>query len=292
MANSTATTTKTTTALAVPERLLSEQLADADHGHTPLGYFRRRTTSVADATAAVEYEAVRESVAAQFPVVAAFLADHETPREHRAPAGRKVAHIEETTLDEGVPMMYREFDDRVRMAYDPNQINRDEARDQLHLRVQCDEARKPVEAPVGNLNAILAALPTLVPQAMQATISAYTPELAAKVAQAVADELRKTQQASPALPEPDEDDYPLDPAAESYTVTCTGSSRALISAEIFTSDDAEHPGSVLSVYPEQGCGDDLDVAGADQLIADLERFIPRLRALRNHLAALNAEAAR
>lgn len=81
---------------------------------------------------------------------------------------------------------------------------------------------------------------------------------------------------------------PLDPAADLYTVTAPGTDGALIGAEILHLDDPKPggPAAVLAVYSEQGADADLDVTGADKLIADLEEFLPRLRALRNHLATL------
>ena len=265
------------TALAIPEPPLGELLADADHGHTPYGRALRATTSVSRATEAAEHEAVCCSVDEQFPAVAAFLADGEKPRAHTEHPARKVAHIEETELDEGVPMMFREFPDKVRMAFDPKQIGRDEASALLHLRVECDEApfadadeaRQHEEAPVGTVGPVLAAIP-----------------------EAITADLCKEWGVPLEAAEADEEDYPLDPAAESYAVTCAGASGALITAEVYSSDDPERPGSVIAVYPEQGAGDDLDVAGADKLIADLEQFLPRLRALRDHLATLTAEATR
>ncbi|MGW3626461.1 DUF6907 domain-containing protein [Streptomyces sp. NPDC000880] len=81
---------------------------------------------------------------------------------------------------------------------------------------------------------------------------------------------------------------PLDPAAEKYSVTAAGANGALINAEIYQSDDPDRPHSKITVYPQAACDSDLDVAGADKLIADLEQFIPRLRAMRNHLATVEA----
>lgn len=90
---------------------------------------------------------------------------------------------------------------------------------------------------------------------------------------------------APSLPVAfDKEAWPLDPAAETYSVTLPEGRGALISAEIYESDDPDRPKTYLAVYPGPGSGDDLDVAGADKLIADLEQFLPRLRALRNHLA--------
>lgn len=84
---------------------------------------------------------------------------------------------------------------------------------------------------------------------------------------------------------------PLEPAAECYSVTATGAAGALLSAEIFHSDDTDNPRSVIAVWSQPRADDELDVAGADQLLADLEQFIPQLRALRNHLASVTPDAA-
>ncbi|MGW0938843.1 hypothetical protein [Streptomyces sp. NPDC002666] len=84
---------------------------------------------------------------------------------------------------------------------------------------------------------------------------------------------------------------PLKPAAECYSVTAPGATGALLSAEIFRSDDADNPRTTIAVWSQPRADDDLDVAGADQLLADLEQFIPRLRALRNHLASVTGAAA-
>ncbi|MET8658185.1 DUF6907 domain-containing protein [Streptomyces griseus] len=72
------------------------------------------------------------------------------------------------------------------------------------------------------------------------------------------------------------------------TVAAPGTDGALIGAEILHLDDPAPGGPIahLAVYSEQGADADLDVTGADKLIADLETFLPQLRALRNHLAAI------
>ncbi|MET9050105.1 hypothetical protein ABZW50_03000 [Streptomyces bacillaris] len=84
---------------------------------------------------------------------------------------------------------------------------------------------------------------------------------------------------------------PIAPGDELYTVAAPGTGGALIGAEILHLDDPRPggPAAVLAVYSEQGADADLDVTGADRLIADLEEFLPRLRALRNHLAQLTAD---
>lgn len=84
------------------------------------------------------------------------------------------------------------------------------------------------------------------------------------------------------------DSRKLDPAAELYTVAAPGTDGALIGAEIYRLDDPQPGGPIahLAIFSEQGADADLDVAGADQLIADLEEFLPRLRVLRDHLAQL------
>ncbi|MEU3000220.1 hypothetical protein ABZ684_22075 [Streptomyces sp. NPDC006995] len=106
-------------------------------------------------------------------------------------------------------------------------------------------------------------------------------------------ELRRHLDAVAALADIVGGQAPLDPAADLYTVTAPGTDGALIGAEILHLDDPK-PGSPvahLAVYSEQGADADLDVAGADKLIADLESFLPRLRALRNHLATLTPDGA-
>lgn len=69
---------------------------------------------------------------------------------------------------------------------------------------------------------------------------------------------------------------PLEPGTETYSVTAAGASGALISAEVYHLDDPQ-PGSPtarLAVFAQPSADADLDVAGADQLIADLEEFLP------------------
>lgn len=72
-------------------------------------------------------------------------------------------------------------------------------------------------------------------------------------------------------------------------VTAPGSSDRLIEAELFTSD-ADVPRPVLAVFTghEVGGSVELDVAGADELIEQFEVFVPRLRVLRDQLAAVEA----
>ncbi|WP_137235189.1 hypothetical protein [Streptomyces sp. BPSDS2] len=83
---------------------------------------------------------------------------------------------------------------------------------------------------------------------------------------------------------------PLDPGAETYSVTAAGASGAIISSEIYRLDDPKRgePAARIAVFGQPGADADLDVAGADQLTAELEKFLPRLRAQRNHLAALTS----
>lgn len=104
-------------------------------------------------------------------------------------------------------------------------------------------------------------------------------------------ELRAHLENVEALADQIEGQAPLEPAAECYSVTAPGASGALLSAEIFRSDDEENPRTAIAVWSQPRADDDLDVAGADQLLADLEQFIPRLRALRNHLASVTTAAA-
>lgn len=81
---------------------------------------------------------------------------------------------------------------------------------------------------------------------------------------------------------------PLEPAAECYSVTAPGAKNAIISAEIYHLDDPQpgDPTARIAVFGQPGADADLDVAGADRLTADLEEFLPRLRAQRDHLATI------
>ncbi|MEU5133404.1 DUF6907 domain-containing protein [Streptomyces californicus] len=81
---------------------------------------------------------------------------------------------------------------------------------------------------------------------------------------------------------------PLEPAAECYSVTATGAKGALLSSEIYHLDNPKpgEPAARIAVFGQPEADADLDVAGADQLAADLAQFLPRLRAQRNHLAAI------
>ncbi|MET9704749.1 DUF6907 domain-containing protein [Streptomyces griseus] len=81
---------------------------------------------------------------------------------------------------------------------------------------------------------------------------------------------------------------PLEPGAETYSVSAAGATGDLISSEIYHLDDPKpgEPAARLAVFGQPGADADLDVAGADRLTADLEEFLPRLRAQRNHLAAI------
>ncbi|MGW6627453.1 hypothetical protein ACWGBN_06325 [Streptomyces anulatus] len=80
----------------------------------------------------------------------------------------------------------------------------------------------------------------------------------------------------------------LEPGTETYSVTATSASGALISAEVYHLDDPQPggPAARIAVFAQPSADADLDVVGADKLIADLEEFLPRLRVLRNHLAQL------
>ncbi|MFI6861754.1 hypothetical protein ACIBKZ_17960 [Streptomyces sp. NPDC050421] len=103
-------------------------------------------------------------------------------------------------------------------------------------------------------------------------------------------ELRVHLEGVAALADQGDGRAPLEPATECYSVTAAGAAGALLSAEIFRSDDADDPRTTIAVWSQPRADDELDVAGADQLLADLEQFIPRLRALRNHLASVTTAA--
>ncbi|WP_432008889.1 DUF6907 domain-containing protein [Streptomyces bacillaris] len=81
---------------------------------------------------------------------------------------------------------------------------------------------------------------------------------------------------------------PLEPGTECYLATAAGARGALISSEIYHLDDPKpgEPAARLAVFGQPEADADLDVAGADQLITNLEQYLPRLRAQRNHLAAI------
>ncbi|MFF0506846.1 DUF6907 domain-containing protein [Streptomyces fimicarius] len=81
---------------------------------------------------------------------------------------------------------------------------------------------------------------------------------------------------------------PLEPGAECYSVTAPGGEGALISSEVCEIVDPASggPSHRITVFPEPWMDLELDVAGADQLVADLEQYLPRLRAQRNHLATI------
>ncbi|MFD7746739.1 DUF6907 domain-containing protein [Streptomyces sp. NPDC059698] len=81
---------------------------------------------------------------------------------------------------------------------------------------------------------------------------------------------------------------PLEPGTECYSVTAFGTNGALISSEVYRLDDPQpgEPAARIAVFGQPEADADLDVAGADQLVAGLEQFLPRLRAQRNHLAAV------
>ncbi|MFH9134405.1 DUF6907 domain-containing protein [Streptomyces sp. NPDC017524] len=87
---------------------------------------------------------------------------------------------------------------------------------------------------------------------------------------------------------------PLEPGTETYSVTAPGASGALISSEIYHLDDPKpgDPAARIAVFTQPSADADLDVAGADQLAADLEQYLPRLRAQRDHLAAIVQGTAR
>ncbi|MCZ4099872.1 DUF6907 domain-containing protein [Streptomyces sp. H39-C1] len=87
----------------------------------------------------------------------------------------------------------------------------------------------------------------------------------------------------------------IDPEpAGKVRVTVPGARQPILSAEVYTYDRADgediegKPTACLSVWTEPESEAELDVAGTDQLIADLEAALPRLRALRDQLAALEA----
>lgn len=101
-------------------------------------------------------------------------------------------------------------------------------------------------------------------------------------------ELRRHLDTVAALADLVDGQSPLEPAAECYSVTAPGAKTAIISAEIYHLDDPKpgDPTARIAVFGQPGGDADLDVAGADRLTADLEEFLPRLRAQRDHLAVI------
>ncbi|MGW3374057.1 hypothetical protein [Streptomyces hydrogenans] len=83
-----------------------------------------------------------------------------------------------------------------------------------------------------------------------------------------------------------EESEPIDPDRTLLKVTAPGTDELLLGAEIYTPESSP---SVVAVWNHAGGAVDLDVAGTDKLISDLEEFIPRLRAMRAYLAAEAAE---
>ncbi|MFF8793369.1 DUF6907 domain-containing protein [Streptomyces globisporus] len=81
---------------------------------------------------------------------------------------------------------------------------------------------------------------------------------------------------------------PLEPGAECYSATAAGAKGALISSEIYHLDDPKpgEPPARIAVFGQPEADADLDIAGADQLVADLEQYLTRLRAQRDHLATI------
>ncbi|MGW6743746.1 hypothetical protein ACWGDX_24010 [Streptomyces sp. NPDC055025] len=86
---------------------------------------------------------------------------------------------------------------------------------------------------------------------------------------------------------------PLEPDAESYGVRAGEAGGRILNAELYTTDDENPADRVTRISVWSYCGDDdLNVEQTDQLIEDLEDFLPQLRALRNRVAELNAARGR
>jgi hypothetical protein len=75
--------------------------------------------------------------------------------------------------------------------------------------------------------------------------------------------------------------------ADAEAVICAGERGAILKAYLLTPmwEGAPEGRTRLSVFTEPGSEGELDAAGATKLIADLETLLPRLRAMRDVLAA-------
>ncbi|MFD4273792.1 hypothetical protein R2B67_26120 [Streptomyces cyaneofuscatus] len=101
-------------------------------------------------------------------------------------------------------------------------------------------------------------------------------------------ELRRHLDTVAALADIVDGQAPLEPGAEAYSVTAPGATGALIFSEVCSvlNPAAGQHSHSLAVYAEPWMDVELDVPGADRLITDMEQYLPRLRAQRNHLAVI------
>lgn len=80
-------------------------------------------------------------------------------------------------------------------------------------------------------------------------------------------------------------------ASDAESVTCQGERGAILKAYLFTPTWEGRPEGPtrLSVYGEPNSEGELDTSGATKLIADLEALLPKLRGMRDALAAQETE---
>lgn len=77
---------------------------------------------------------------------------------------------------------------------------------------------------------------------------------------------------------------PTDPD-HAAAIRTAGAGGAILKAYLFVDEDEEAPDEPrIAIYSESGTDDELDLAGTDQLIADLLAFTTELRAMRSVLA--------
>ncbi|GAA2386928.1 hypothetical protein GCM10010420_07260 [Streptomyces glaucosporus] len=66
-------------------------------------------------------------------------------------------------------------------------------------------------------------------------------------------------------------------------ITAPGQAAALLAAYLYRDEDAD-TWTTVAVYSDGLSGAELDVAAVDELLASIEAFVPRLRAMRAALA--------
>ena len=181
------------------------------------------------------------------------------------------ARFEQATLDDGVKLVYKKAGTGLRVGYDPAQISPLDARLALNIFANYTEGEQRD------------GLRELGRNSEDTNTRELYNTILGKVDR-TGDASGVIAQITRLFGQVRAEAGPVDPDRSLIKVTAPNSEELLIGAELYTSDDVQ-PHTSIAVWNHAGGAVDLDVAGTDQLIADLEEFIPRLRALRNHLAA-------
>lgn len=238
-------------ALIVPTCFVGDEPLPADHPNAKTEAVGHAIAAAAEQTPGLRFldMAWRDALRHHQGEVTQLADDIDANLRASAAQPRRPFKFEMVDLTEDTPLVLRATKKRVHVGWDPRHVSHAQAAELFHLCA--DSAGVDLEG---------VEFPTL---------------------QQLADDAEKTP---PGYVPPTEWD-------DAEGITLAGKPGAFLKACMFTptwQGIPEGP-TVLSVYSEPDSAGELDLAGANQFIADLEAFLPKLRAMRDVLAEAAGE---